>query len=233
VIEEHDSQTRWDTLALIWSVGLIVALPVMFSAAGIAPHQDDAMSLVLLGILTFHLPPLLVVMITLARRVPKGERRSALALSMPERPIRDTLAAVLVIFPCIALILLAMNAMGVEPKPAPYVEWLQYGKLPIVVVLVLAAVVVAPITEELLFRQVMNGVLERKLGRHAAMHITALVFASCHMRPTQIPVLYVVALVLQYLRNSRGSLLSSIFAHAFYNGVMIGIGLYVLRVVQG
>jgi membrane protease YdiL (CAAX protease family) len=232
-VDEQQHASRWDTVALLWSIGLLVGLPLALAAGGFTPDEEEALPAILQGLLTFHLPPIIIILVLLHRRVPRGERCQALALVKPERPIRDTLCAALVIFPCVALILISMQLLGVQPEPAPYVRWLRDGSLAIVIMLIVAAVVIAPVTEELLFRRLLNDVLARHLGTHGAMHLTALIFAACHMRPSQIPVLYVVALVLQYLRNSRDSVLSAIFAHAFYNGVMISIGLYVLRVVQG
>jgi hypothetical protein len=219
-------------VALIVSILVLVTIPALLAAFDLMPNEEEPVPTIVVGLLTFHLPPLLILILVLRSRVAPGARLEAMDWRMPSHPIRDSLLALLVIFPSVAVIFATMQALGVQPEPAPYVRWLQYEPLAVVALLVVAAAIIAPLTEELLFRLVLNGALEPKIGRIASMHVTALIFAVCHGRPTQIPVLYAVALVLQYLRNSRRSILSAIFAHAAYNGTMLAIGLYWLRVAQ-
>lgn len=93
--------------------------------------------------------------------------------------------------------------------------------------LVLAAVVLAPITEELLFRGVLLRALEPR-GTRFALVVTSLVFAGVHVlgldleRPLQsaavvLPPLFILGLLLAWLTLRSGRLGPAIFLHSGWN----------------
>jgi uncharacterized protein len=93
--------------------------------------------------------------------------------------------------------------------------------------LVLAAVVLAPVTEELLFRGVLLKALEPK-GKRFALVVSSLIFSAVHVlgldleRPWQsaavvLPPLFVLGLLLAWLTQRSGRLGPAILLHSGWN----------------
>lgn len=89
--------------------------------------------------------------------------------------------------------------------------------------LLLLAVVVAPLVEEVLFRGMLLPVLMKKMGPGTAVVISSVLFAGIHQHlPSFVP-LFALAVVLAMLYIYSGSLWTSIVLHAVFNGVSICI----------
>jgi membrane protease YdiL (CAAX protease family) len=86
---------------------------------------------------------------------------------------------------------------------------------------VLAAVVVAPLFEELVFRVILQTWLERIIGR-AALPVAAVLFAAVHRFPDSLAIIP-LALVLGAAYQSRRSYLEIVAAHAAFNAVMLAL----------
>src|SRR5690606_33733527 len=86
---------------------------------------------------------------------------------------------------------------------------------------VLAAVVVAPLFEELVFRVILQTWLERFIGR-AALPVAAVLFAAVHRFPDSIAIVP-LALVLGAAYLSRRSYVEIVVAHATFNAVMLAL----------
>ena len=87
-------------------------------------------------------------------------------------------------------------------------------------------VVVAPVTEEFLFRGYFYGVLRRFVGTLPAMLLTAALFAGIHLNgPVFLP-LFVFAVCLTLAYEATGSLLTCIFMHALFNAAMLAMMVY-------
>ena len=79
-------------------------------------------------------------------------------------------------------------------------------------------VVVAPVTEEVLFRGlILRGFLANYSKRRAIL-LTALLFAVMHTNPWQFISAFVAGVLLAWLLIETGSLLPCLFAHAIANG---------------
>lgn len=79
-------------------------------------------------------------------------------------------------------------------------------------------VVVAPVTEEVLFRGlILRGFLANYSKRHAIL-LSALLFAVIHTNPWQFISAFVAGVLLAWLLIETGSLLPCLFAHAVANG---------------
>jgi uncharacterized protein len=85
--------------------------------------------------------------------------------------------------------------------------------------LVMLAVVVAPVTEELLFRGWIYTGLRYRLGMWPALVLSSAVFAFAHYEDTHIYALVVfpIGLALGGMRERTGSTKAPILFHAFYN----------------
>jgi uncharacterized protein len=94
-------------------------------------------------------------------------------------------------------------------------------------IFVMLAIVVAPATEELLFRGWIYTSLRHRFGLWTALVATSVVFALAHYEDTHLYALAVfpVGLALGGLRERTGSIKASILLHAFYNLVAIAVGL--------
>jgi membrane protease YdiL (CAAX protease family) len=83
----------------------------------------------------------------------------------------------------------------------------------------LAISVVAPLTEELIFRGVMLEGLRLHYRTSAAMLVSCALFASLHPYPWPTLIAFLLALFLVWLKIRSGSLVLCMIAHALYNGL--------------
>jgi membrane protease YdiL (CAAX protease family) len=115
-----------------------------------------------------------------------------------------------------------------------------YPKLPLQILIVILAVVIAPLLEEMLFRgffqtairsvwefRNLNGASPasscRKTGAGAwpSILISSGLFAIVHANPGHWPALFVLAVCLGYTYEKSGSLFRPIFIHSFFNAATI------------
>lgn len=83
------------------------------------------------------------------------------------------------------------------------------------------ALIAAPLTEELVFRGCLYGVLRQFGGRWLAIGITAVVFALIHGHAASIPGLLMLAVALALLYEATGSLWAPMALHAIFNGLSL------------
>lgn len=99
---------------------------------------------------------------------------------------------------------------------------------------ILLAVVIAPVTEEIIFRGVLFRALSDKLGMWPGAVLSAAVFAVIHFevlfsQPLALMGLFTVGLLLAVAYHRTGSLVVPIVGHAVFNGVSVGLALLVDR----
>lgn len=117
----------------------------------------------------------------------------------------------------IALTVLLSSFAGATPSH-PVVEVV--GKAPVGVVLL--AVVVAPLTEELMFRGALLAHCRAWSGPWVASLVTGLVFAAVHPQGwAAIPTLTAIGVTLALIRQWRGSLVAPVVAHAINNALVM------------
>ncbi len=93
-----------------------------------------------------------------------------------------------------------------------------------------AAVVLAPIAEELLFRGLLFRALLQRRSVHVAALVSSLVFAVVHIdvavsQPIALVGLTLVGVALAYAYERTGSLLVPIVGHAAFNGITLVVAL--------
>ncbi|NPV91066.1 MAG: CPBP family intramembrane metalloprotease [Firmicutes bacterium] len=86
--------------------------------------------------------------------------------------------------------------------------------------LLLVVAVLAPLSEEMLFRGLLYGWLRQRLGITAGIWLSGLVFAAFHFDLVRFLPLMLGGAGLAYLYQRTGSLYTSILAHAVWNSVM-------------
>jgi uncharacterized protein len=97
---------------------------------------------------------------------------------------------------------------------------------PALAALVLVIVVfIAPMCEEILYRGLLWGGLEKIAGRWVALPVSTLIFAIAHFEFTRTPLLFIVAIPIAVARLYTGRLLPSIVAHQV-NNLLPGIALF-------
>jgi uncharacterized protein len=117
---------------------------------------------------------------------------------------------------------LSAHFLGEEAQPQPLLEFLATrAGLHDRLLLILTAIVVAPISEELIFRGYIFGVLRHYVGRWWAMVISALVFAAIHAHIPSLAGLFVLAVALTLVYENAGSLWASIVMHALFNSFTV------------
>ena len=91
---------------------------------------------------------------------------------------------------------------------------------------VLILVIVAPITEEFLFRGLILDGFLRKYSVRKAILVSALLFAAFHLNPWQFVGAFVVGILFAWWRVNTGSILPGILGHALFNAIpMLVLGL--------
>ena len=100
---------------------------------------------------------------------------------------------------------------------------------PLALVIFAAVVFIAPLCEEIVYRGLLWGAVERHVPRPwVAMVVTTLLFALAHFEFTRTPLLLVVSIPIALARLFTGRLLASIVAHQVNNllpGIALMLGL--------
>jgi membrane protease YdiL (CAAX protease family) len=196
-----------------------------FLGGGPAVGAEPPLDLVLAGNL------LLVATATLLAGgwlVARGSTPADLGLAS-DRPEADVGLA----FAALALVVAPLLALAgwlnrLVPYEHPVVAFLAERRdFRAVLLVVLTAVVAAPLAEEFFFRRVLQGWLEKRLpARNAAgaIVVSAAAFALAHQgQGLAFVPLFPLGLVLGYLVRQTGSLLPAILLHALFNAVSIAI----------
>lgn len=92
---------------------------------------------------------------------------------------------------------------------------------------VVSAVVLAPLTEEVFFRGMIQSMVRRYTGRPwAGIAVASVLFTIVHEPQWQnMPALLVLSIVLGYNYERSGRLLGPIVTHALFNAVFLGVNL--------
>jgi len=88
---------------------------------------------------------------------------------------------------------------------------------------IVMAVIVAPVAEEILFRGYFYGVIRRYGGRIAAILTSSLLFAAIHVHLPSMLGLGILAVILCLLYERTGSLWATITMHATFNATTIAV----------
>lgn len=97
------------------------------------------------------------------------------------------------------------------------------------VIVLFSVVVIAPVTEELIFRGYMYDVFRRSFGAYIAVGVTALLFTLAHLpqlggEPCAFLAIFSLGIIFALARLKTGSILPPIIFHAIYNFIYIAIG---------
>jgi len=135
------------------------------------------------------------------------------------------LRAYCVLLPMVAMAaLLGALLLGEGSQSHPVSSFLLDDADPLqIAALGIAVVVVAPVSEELLFRGFLYRILRHRVGIRRAMWATALLFACMHMAPHALPAYIVLGLGFALVYEWVGSLWASIVLHGLWNAVVFAM----------
>jgi membrane protease YdiL (CAAX protease family) len=85
----------------------------------------------------------------------------------------------------------------------------------------LSIVIIGPIAEEIIFRGLIHGALEKWLGVAGAILVSSFIFASVHLQVIHFISIFCLGIVLSWARWKSGSLGLPILLHVLNNGVAL------------
>ena len=116
----------------------------------------------------------------------------------------------------------------IRPAPQPVVELLTFTDSGWMLgLVVLLAVVVAPVFEEILFRGFAYPALKQRWGTWKALVLVSTAFAVVHLHAPSIGPLFALGLAFALGYELTGSLLAPILMHSLFNGANVLMLLYV------
>ncbi len=208
-------------------VGIVAGLFGVGWAAGKWPAAMSDFVQVLVSFIAFHVAGAVAIIIVLFCHVPPGRRLAELTMTRSHGTIGVALRWTLGVLPLVivanAVVHLLMRLLDVPATSDPVLDTLFQSRVHVVAAVAVGAVIIAPITEELIFRLVVHRSLAQYMGKSSAALATSLLFAISHMVPENVLALFVLALVLQYLQEKYANLWYPIAVHAMFNGVMVAI----------
>lgn len=140
------------------------------------------------------------------------------------------LAAVIVLLFCsrdlIRLYLHLLAMLGINAKPPVIETLLRNSSGGILIWLAFGVIVLAPLSEELVFRRFIFGFLVPRCGFTAALLISSGLFAVIHFSLYSFPTLFILGVGFQLIYLHFGSLYPAIFMHAFNNALAVIVLLF-------
>jgi membrane protease YdiL (CAAX protease family) len=220
---------RWCLAALPAAVMAVLAGILIIGTAAERLAAWPAAAAFWSGILLTHGMALAAALTVLWRHVEPGKRHKALNTGQPATSVIRLIgraAWIAVAFQPVSMLLLILTLMVLQPfgythEASPIIDYLmQHPALINRLSVLVAAVVVAPVVEELFFRLVLfESMRANRLPAPALL--TSLAFALSHQSIAEIPSLLVLGLLLQHLRKTSGTLWQPIAVHAAFNGAAV------------
>jgi len=128
--------------------------------------------------------------------------------------------------------LFVCQLFGIKPQAHELVEIFSVEKSPYTLAyLIILAIGLAPVYEEIVFRGFIYGVLRKYAGVQGGMALSALFFAAIHFNFAQLIPVWGLGMMLAYLYEKTGTLTAPIVFHAINNGIAVSITLIWLKSV--
>lgn len=96
--------------------------------------------------------------------------------------------------------------------------------------ILLEVAVLAPLVEELLFRVLLQGALEREIPAVWAIVLTAIAFAGIHQWVDWLP-LFPLALVMGYVYYRRRSYVANVVLHGIFNAINLLCAVWIMKII--
>lgn len=135
------------------------------------------------------------------------------------------------LFPAVALSIfvftILLSSLGFKPDTPILFKIIQSCSTEGFILIAISAVIIAPLSEEIIFRHIIFNYLKSKMSTPLALVTSALLFASIHMNLPQLPGLFMLGVVLQLLYIHFKSLYPCILLHILQNSIALLILLLV------
>lgn len=119
-----------------------------------------------------------------------------------------------------------MDRLGVEKVQETITIFQKEKDVLVLVLMAIAAAVVAPVCEEIVFRGYLYPVAKKFAGPWMAALCTALIFSAAHGSFSALLPLFVFGLVLVALYEFTGSIWAPMAVHFLFNGATVAVQLY-------
>lgn len=120
---------------------------------------------------------------------------------------------------------IVVSQLGIEPDGVKQAMEIAGDPEQFLLSLVILAVL-APLVEEVVFRGLLYGWLEARLGSSVAFVVSSLAFAAAHLEPKHVVLVLPLGLLFGWLRRRSNSLAPSIVAHIVNNGFALTASAY-------
>ena len=216
-------------LFIAWLLGVAALQSIAYSVAGPIEHWQ----VLFLGQLVYSVgsAAIIAVVLILAKLdFARGIKGLGLRLQTAPRDLGFAFLSLLAVWPLVlaamSLTIVVTRMLYGQEYRIPQHEALKMitesPAVPLQVLLLIVAVGVAPVVEEMLFRGLFQTTIRSYSGRPwLAIVLTSVLFASIHVDKSHWPSLFMLALGLGYTYERSGSLLRPIFMHAMFNGISI------------
>jgi len=159
-----------------------------------------------------------------------GHKISDLGLTRKEFPknVFTAMAGYLSLLPVLLVIMMItfflVRLFKYEPPVQPIVKlFMEEDATGILWMSALFAAIFGPVAEEIFFRGFMYPAIRKKLGVAAGLMLTSAVFAGLHAHIVGFMPIMALGMLLGYLYEKTGSLVSSMSVHIFHNLAMVSL----------
>ena len=152
---------------------------------------------------------------------------------MEAKPFEENLKIYLIgiglLYLCVILFNLILSTTNFKPQTQDVANQVIKMSESSLFLIILGPVILVPLVEELLFRNLLHKSLKIKFSPLVASIISAFLFGLAHMEIDTIPQLVVIGLVLSYVYEKSGSIWVPAALHATNNFVTVMILIYVTK----
>ena len=166
--------------------------------------------------------------------VKHGEKIQALGLRFSScfRDILSGVTAYVFILPLLLIVLLlsimVLNFFGYTPPPQPVFDvFMEERRSNVLLLLTLFVSVLGPVVEEVFFRGFMYSAIKKRFGVMVAIFLSASIFSLLHTNIVGFLSIMILGVLLAYLYEMTGSLVSSITVHIIHNSIIVGFVFFI------
>jgi len=218
----------WDVakvMILFLFFGYIIIMIESLLVRVVPPLKDDNIRMILNSSILDTLGVVFILYFTIGQH---KEKLASLGLSLKNFArnvfygIVSYLALIPVLVAVLAAIALYVNMIQYVPEKQPVVElFLKEKNAAFLFYTSIFAAIFGPMIEELFFRGFMYSAFKKRVGIFPAMFITAAMFAALHAHAVGFLPILVLGMLLAYLYEKTGTLVSSITVHIMHNLAMV------------
>ena len=114
-----------------------------------------------------------------------------------------------------------LDMLNIKATPQDFQVMLLHCDTNSFILLSIAAIVVAPIIEEIIFRKLLYDYLSLKFGFVLSAFVVGILFAGVHFALLQFPALFIMSIILQLTYKKFNSIYPCILIHSFHNSTSI------------